>query len=106
MAAKHRPALSPEAREDQLIAAAVDLAEKKLQAGTASTQLIVHYLRLGTEKTKLEAEKLRHENQLLEAKTDAIKSQQRSEEIYAEALDAMRLYRGESTDDQNEDDWY
>lgn len=105
MAAKRLrpPALSPEAREDQLVAAAIDLAEEKLLDGTASTQLICHYLKLGTEKSKLEAEKLRHENQLLEAKTDAIKSAQRSEEVYAQALDAMRMYRGESEDNQN--DW-
>ena len=105
MATKRRrpPALSPEAREDQLVAAAIDLAEEKLLDGTASTQLICHYLKLGTEKSKLEAEKLRHENQLLEAKTDAIKSAQRSEEVYAQALDAMRMYRGESEDNQN--DW-
>lgn len=106
MATKRRrpPALSPEAREDQLVAAAIDLAEEKLLDGTASTQLICHYLKLGTEKSKLEAEKLRHENQLLEAKTDAIKSAQRSEEVYAQALDAMRMYRGESEENQN-DDW-
>lgn len=103
MATKRRrpPALSPEAREDQLVAAAIDLAEEKLLDGTASTQLICHYLKLGTEKSKLEAEKLRHENQLLEAKTDAIKSAQRSEEVYAKALDAMRMYRGESSDDSD-----
>lgn len=99
---RHRPALSPEAREDQLIAEAIDLAEQKLLAGTASTQLICHYLKLGTEKTKLEAEKLRHENQLLEAKTDAIKSQQRSEAMYTEALNAMRLYQGRTDSDE---DW-
>ena len=89
-----RPALTPEARENQLISLAVDLAEKQLLEGTASSQVITHYLKLGTYKEKLEQEKLRKENELLEAKTDAIQSAKRVEELYANALNAMRTYSG------------
>jgi hypothetical protein len=63
-----RPALSPEARENQMIALAIDLAEKQLIEGTASSQVITHFLKLGTTKTELEKEKLRKENSLLETK--------------------------------------
>ena len=90
--AKTRPAISPEVRESQLIARAVDLAEQQLIDGTASSQVITHYLKLGTVKNQLELEKLRKENELLKAKTEAIQSAQRIEELYANALSAMRDY--------------
>lgn len=89
-----RPALSPEARENQLISLAVDLAERQLLEGTASAQVITHYLKLGTAKEKLEQEKLKKENELLKAKTEAIESSKRVEELYANALNAMRAYSG------------
>ena len=53
---ERRPALTPEARENQLISLAVDLAEKQLQEGTASSQVITHYLKLGSTKEKIEKE--------------------------------------------------
>ena len=89
-----RPALTPEARENQLIAAAVNLAEKQLMEGTASSQVITHYLKLGSSKERLEKEKLERENELLRARTEALQSSQRVEELYANALDAMRRYNG------------
>lgn len=89
-----RPALSPEARENQMISLAVDLAEKQLQEGTASSQVITHYLKLGSTKERLEREKLQEENKLLKARTEALQSQKRVEELYAEALKAMRGYAG------------
>lgn len=91
-----RPALTPEARENQLISAAVNLAEKQLLEGTASSQVITHYLKLGSSKERLEKEKLERENELLRAKTEALQSAQRVEELYANALDAMRRYNGDS----------
>lgn len=91
---KMRPALTPEGRENQLISLAVDLAEQQLRDGTASSQVITHYLKLGSTKERLEKEKLEEENKLLKAKTEAIKSQKHVEELYAEALDAMRDYSG------------
>ena len=89
-----RPALTPEARENQLISAAVNLAEKQLLEGTASSQVITHYLKLGSSKERLEKEKLERENELLRARTEALQSAQRVEELYANALDAMRRYNG------------
>lgn len=89
-----RPALTPEARENQMIALAVNLAEKQLQEGTASSQVITHYLKLGSTKYQLENEKLREENKLLVAKTEALQSEKRVEELYSKALNAMRDYAG------------
>lgn len=92
MANKSRPATTPEARENQLISLAVDLAEKQLREGTASSQVITHYLKLGSSRADLEKEKLRKENALLEAKTESLESAKRIEELYAEALNAMKNY--------------
>lgn len=94
MARKSVPASTPEARENQLIAEAVDLAEKQILNGTASPSVITHYLKLGSQRAQLEMEKLRQENELLKAKTEQIESQKRTEELYQEALNAMRLYSG------------
>jgi hypothetical protein len=92
---KMRPALSPEARENQLISLAVNLAEKQLAEGTASSQVITHYLKLGSSKEKLEKEVLKKQKDLLEAKTKALESSQKIEELYSNALDAMRNYSGQ-----------
>ena len=91
---KKAPALTPEARENELIGLAVDLAERQLAEGTASSAVICHYLKLGSTKERLEKEKLQKENELLRAKTDALQSAKKVEELYANALDAMRLYSG------------
>lgn len=93
-ARKMRPALTPEARENQMISLAVDLAEKQLMEGTASAQVITHYLKLGATTAKLEKEKLERENELLRAKTDALKAAERVEELYTNAINAMRNYSG------------
>lgn len=89
-----RPALTPEAREQQLVSLAVDLAEQQLLDGTASSQVLTHYLKLGSLREKLEREKLEEENKLLRAKVDAIKSAEKQEELYAQALRAMSRYSG------------
>lgn len=91
---KPLPALDPESRENQLISLAVNLAEEKLRDGTASNQLIVHYLKLGSTKERLEKEKLEKENELLKAKTEALESAKRSEEMYAKAIEAITRYSG------------
>ena len=96
-----RPALSPEARENQLVSLAVDLAEKQLLEGTASSQVIVHYLKQGTLKEKLERERLVEENKLLKAKTEAIESTKRTEELMKEAIDAFRSYSGHGESDEH-----
>lgn len=97
-----RPALTPEARENQLISLAVDLAEKQLQEGTASSQVITHYLKLGSTKERLEKEKLAEENKLLRARTEALQSAKKQEELFEQAIKAMRRYSGNDDDDDDE----
>lgn len=91
---KIRPALTPEARENQLISLAVDLVEQRLLDGTASSQETTHFLKLGSMKNQLEMKKLEEENKLLVAKTEALQSQKHIEELYADAIAAMRSYSG------------
>lgn len=86
------PGYSPEARESQMIAYAVDLAEEQLRNGTASSQIITHYLRLATERERLERENLRHDIELKAAKTKLAESQRNLEKIYTEGFKAMREY--------------
>ena len=101
---KRRPALSPDARENQLISLAVDLAEKQLREGTASSQVITHFLKQSTAKAELEKEKLRNENLLLEAKTKQIQSTEDMKKRYEDAIKAMRNYAGYGDPDEYEDD--
>lgn len=88
------PATTPEARENQLISKAVDLAERQLAEGTASAQVITHYLKLGSSREKLEQERLTQEVSLMQAKREAMASAARVEELYGAAIDAMRAYAG------------
>lgn len=88
------PAKTPEDRENQLVAHAVDLAERQILDGTASAQVITHYLKLGSTRERLEQERLRRENILLEKKSDAMESAARMEALYANAINAMRGYGG------------
>ncbi|MBQ6446458.1 MAG: hypothetical protein IJJ10_03215 [Bacillus sp. (in: Bacteria)] len=90
-----RPALTPEARENQLISLAVDLAEKQLREGTAKSQVITHFLKLGSTKEKIEKEILEKQKELIEAKTQNLQAAQRIEELYSEAIKAMRTYSGQ-----------
>lgn len=91
---RRAPALTPEARENQLIAEAIDLAERQILEGKASSAVICHYLKLGSTKAKLENEKLQEENKLLRAKTEALESQKNVEKLYKDAIEAMTEYRG------------
>lgn len=95
---KMKPAISPEARENQLISLAVDLAEKQLLEGTASSQVISHFLKLGSTKERIEKEILEKQKELIEAKTQNLQSAKRIEELYANALEAMRSYSGGKDD--------
>ena len=94
-----RPGLTPETRENQLISLAVDLAAKQLQEGTASSQVIAHFLRLGSTKATLEREKLERENELLRAKTEALESSKDMLEMYDNAIKAMQRYSGNGGSD-------
>lgn len=91
---KIRPPITPEARENQMIALAVDLAEKQLLEGTASSQVISHYLKLGSTKYQIELEKIKSENALLKAKAQQIADQKVQEELYLKAIEAMKDYTG------------
>ena len=105
---KIRPATTPEARENQLIALAVDLAEKQLIEGTASSQVITHYLKLGSTKERIEREILEKQKALIEAKTENLQSAKRIEELYTNAINAMKNYSGQndsSEDDEEYDDY-
>lgn len=99
-----RPALTPEARENQLIALAVDEAERQMREGTASSQVITHFLKLGSTVARLEREKLEEENQLLKAKTKALQDAADMKELYADAIAAMKRYSGQG--DYEEDEEY
>lgn len=100
---KMRPALTPEARENQCISLAMDLAEQQLRDGTASSQVITHFLKAGASRAELEKEKLRKENLMLEAKTKAYQSSEEIKELYEGAIKAMRIYQGQGDpDDYNE----
>ncbi len=105
---KMRPALTPEARENQLIYLATNLAEQQLRDGTASSQVITHYLKLGSTKEKIEKEILEKQKELITAKTEALQSTKKIEELYANAITAMRRYSGQNKveDDIDESDNY
>lgn len=94
-----RPAMTPEGRELQIAAAAYDLAEKQILEGTASAQVIVHFLKLASPKERLEREILEKQKELMVAKTETLNSQRHSDEIYQKALDAMRVYGGNRSDE-------
>lgn len=97
-----RPGLTPEAREDQLVALATNLAEKQLLDGTASSQVITHYLKIGSTKERIEKEILKKQKDLIEAKTEALKSEKRVEELYEQALSAMKRYSGQEVFDEDQ----
>lgn len=97
-----RPAMSPEAREQQLTSLAVDLVEQRLIDGTASAQETVHFLKLASQKTKLELERARLENELIKAKTQSIKDQADMKALYKDAIAAMRRYSGHGSDEEDD----
>ena len=99
-----RPALTPEADEQQMISLATDLAKRQLLDGTASSQVITHYLNLGSSKKKLESEVMELQKELLKAKTEALRSTAVVEELYTKAIRAMRVYSGNGDGvEENED---
>ena len=99
---KLRPALSPEARENQMIALAMDLVEQRLRDGTASSQETTHFLKAASNKHRLEMEKLRLENELTAAKTKAIGDAAEIKTLYEDALKAMRRYQGAGDEEEYE----
>ena len=94
-------AITPDERENQLISLAVDLAEQQLRDGTASSQVIAHFLKLGSTKERLERDMMEEQKKLLQAKTEAMASSKRVEELYEEAINAMKHYSGHDSNDQD-----
>lgn len=101
---RHRPATTPEARENELVSCAIDLAEEQIRGGTASSQVITHFLKLGSSREHLEQERIKHENDLLQVKREQIAGQARVEELYINALQAMQQYSGSDPLPQPDDE--
>lgn len=99
-APKMRPALTPEARENQMISLAMDLVEQRLRDGTASSQETTHFLKAASSKTKAELKRLELENELIAAKTKAIHDAEDSKELYEKAIAAIRNYQGYGEPDE------
>ena len=100
---KMRPALTPEANENQMVSLAMDLVRKRLIEGTASSQETTHFLKIGSSKERLEKEILEKQKELITAKTEALQSAKRIEELYSNALSAMRNYSGHGDDNEEEE---
>lgn len=100
-----RPALTPEARENQLISLAIDLVEQRLLDGTASAQETTHFLKLASRKAKLETERAELENELIKAKTQNLKDQADMKTLYKDAIEAMKRYGGHYDDEDEEEDY-
>lgn len=96
---RKKTATSPENREKQLILLATDLAEQQLRNGTASAQVITHYLKLGSTKERVEREILERQAELITAKTETLKANKRMDEIYTDAIQAMKRYSGHQDED-------
>lgn len=92
---KRPPATTPEGREHQLVSLAVDLAERQLRDGTASAQVVTHFLKLGSTRERLEQERMMREIELMEAKAKNMASAANMETLYTEAINAMRAYSGQ-----------
>lgn len=99
-----RRARTPEARENQLIALATDLAERQLREGTASSQVITHYLKMGSTKERLEKEILSEQKKLIKAKTENLESSKRADELYSNAIAAFKKYSGGDSFEGGDDD--
>lgn len=97
------PARTPEERENELTNLAVNVAEEQLIARTASSQVITHFLKLATVREQLEREKLQRENALLTAKAEALATQGRIEEMYKDAIHAIRKYQGHAEEEDYDD---
>jgi len=88
------PARTPEAREDELAAYAYDLAEEQIKSGTASSQVITHFLKAGSRRERIEQLRMQHEIELMEVKKEQLEGQKRVEELFVHAINAMRSYQG------------
>lgn len=101
---RRKPATTPEARENQMVSMAMDLAERQIREGSASSQVISHFLKLGSTRETLEQERLAHENELTRVKIQQVESQARIEELYMNAISAMRSYAGHEPESEVKDE--
>lgn len=101
---RRKPATTPEARENEMVNAAMELAEKQIRDGTASSQVVTHFLKLGSTREQLEQQRLAHENELTRVKIESLEAQARIEELYVEAINAMRTYAGDSQPIEEQDE--
>lgn len=101
---RRRRAMSPEEREAQLISLTMDTVEERIRTGKASSQELVHFLRAGSNKERYEKEKLALELELVKAKTENLRMQQKNDEMYAEALRAFKRYSGADSDEEEDDE--
>lgn len=101
---RRRRARSPEARERELTALAMDKVEERMRTGAATAAEYTHFLKLATVQAELEKEKTRNENELLKARVENLAMQARLEEVYSNALQAMRAYSGNTDEDQEDYD--
>lgn len=93
-----KPAISQEAKENRLIGLAMDLVEQRLIDGTATSQEVCHFLKLGSIRERKEMEILEKKKDLIEAKTENYQTAKHIEELYTEAINAMRKYSGHYED--------
>lgn len=93
------PAKTPEQRENDMINLAMNLAEEQLREGTATSQVITHYLKLATTREKLEKEQLERKNFLLKTQAESLESSQKIEAMYEEAIRAFKGYAGQDDED-------
>lgn len=101
---KGRPAISPEARQNQMIALAMDLVEQRLRDGTASSQETTHFLKLATSESQLKNKMMEKQNELIAAKTESIRAEKERENLFKEAIAAMKKYSGHGGDPDDEPD--
>ena len=83
-----------------MISLAMDLVEQRLRDGTASSAETTHFLKLASSKERLEMEIMEQQKQLIAAKKENLDSSRRIEELYSEAMKAMKSYSGEQSSNQ------
>lgn len=97
---KSKPARTPEARENQLISLAYDLAEERLRNGTASSAEVVQLMKWGSKQTRLEQELTETKMELMKAKKEALEASTRMEELFEDAMRQFRRYNGVFEEDE------